>query len=193
MLESSCCFAKFDWNMTETQGTEFYCMVVCSKCWTDYLILLYTHQWFLIMFFLARADIRVTFGSLLWSCLRNLTDMWSNQLPFFSGYLQSVLIAVFLFLFKLRYISSFGLKFADLLQIRGCEGCHCYMWGPVSWFKHCDSWDSVWALDSVWSPWDLWHSCKTFTPSSSSCSWWQAVLWSTFFRLPGKRSYIPCI
>jgi hypothetical protein len=145
------------------------------------------------MFFLARADIRVTFGSLLWSCLRNLTDMWSNQLPFFSGYLQSVLIAVFLFLFKLRYISSFGLKFADLLQIRGCEGCHCYMWGPVSWFKHCDSWDSVWALDSVWSPWDLWHSCKTFTPSSSSCSWWQAVLWSTFFRLPGKRSYIPCI
>ncbi len=98
MLEFSCCFAKFDWNLTETQDTIF-CIVVCPKCWTDYLILLYTHQWFLMMFFLARADIRVTFGLLLWSCLRNLTDMWSNQLPF-SGYLQSVLIAVFLFLFK---------------------------------------------------------------------------------------------
>jgi hypothetical protein len=86
---------KYDRN----SGHRIFCIVVCPKCWTVYLILLYIHQWFLMMFFLAQADIRVTFGLLLWSCLRNLTDMWSNQLPF-SGYLQSVLIAVFLFLFK---------------------------------------------------------------------------------------------
>jgi hypothetical protein len=61
------------------------------------------------------------------------------------------------------YISFFGFilnaallcffsNFEDLLQTRGCESLHCYMWGPVSWFEHCDSGDSVWALDPVWCP-----------------------------------------
>jgi hypothetical protein len=52
---------KYDRN----SGHRIFSIVVCPKCWTDYLILLYTHQWFLMMFFLARADIRVTFGLLL--------------------------------------------------------------------------------------------------------------------------------